>query len=290
MRKTNDQTDTDKQTNNKKIALLMDAELLTRAISSVVLATVTLFLAYYSYETFAALSLMIMVLMIWEWGRLTNNDTPLQLLIQIIAMTLVIIAFMTKEWLFLISILIAAAFLLSWSTHYWWRSKWALFGFVYLLLPVLGLLVLRQDSSMGFLAVLFILLIVWATDIFAYFSGRYFGGEKLAPNISPNKTWAGFYGGVFAGLITGAIFAISINQNPIILSLIGVFLSILSQGGDLLESAIKRHFGVKDSSKLIPGHGGILDRLDGVITAVIGATLIVLFRHDQVSSHALLIW
>ncbi len=269
---------------------LLTKELLARTLSAITLAIVALYLTWHSFTAFVVLAAIIMLIMVWEWGRLTNNDTVLQLAIPAITITVASTAFLTSEWPLLFASLIAGGFLSLWSTHYWWRSKWALLGLCYVALPVMALLYLRRDPALGFEAVLFLFLIVWAADTAAYFSGRHFGGKKLAPAISPNKTWSGTIGGLFAGLITGALFAISVNSEPVTLALIGLFLAALSQAGDLAESAIKRHFGVKDTSQLIPGHGGILDRLDGIITAAIGAGIIAALHNHAAPGEALLIW
>lgn len=269
-------------------------ELTTRIISSVILVGFTLFMASYSWQSFLVLCALAAGLMIWEWGKLTNNDTPLQLAIQAGTVFLSILAFLTKEWPLFISIIIAGMLLASWSTHYWWRSKWALAGLFYVGLPILSLIYLRSDSGPdlghGFEAILFVFLIVWGTDTAAYFSGRHFGGKKLVPAISPGKTWSGCFGGLFAGCLIGVLFAIAIDSNPLILGLIGLFLSAVSQVGDLTESAIKRHFGVKDSGHLIPGHGGMFDRLDGVIFALVAAAFIAMLHGHNTPAKALLYW
>ena len=268
----------------------MSKEVVVRLISALVLGAVTLFLAYLSWASFLGLCALIGVWMSVEWGKLTNNDTPLQLAIQIGTITIALLAFVLKEPPLFFASLIGGAFLAAWAAHYWWRSKWALLGLVYVGAPVLSFLYLRDDPLYGFYAVLFILLVVWGSDTAAYFAGRHFGGKKLAPTISPGKTWSGSIGGLFAGLIIGALYAISINAEPVILGLIGLVLSALSQVGDLSESSIKRHFGVKDSGTLIPGHGGILDRLDAVVFGVVGAALIALVRSHESPAQALLFW
>ena len=269
---------------------IISKEVLVRLISALVLGGVTIFLAYYSWGSFLGLCALMGVWMSVEWGKLTNNDTPMQLAIQIGTVTICVLAFVLKEPPLFFASLIGGAFLAAWAGHYWWRSKWALLGLVYVGGPVLSFLYLRDDPLFGFYAVLFIFLVVWGSDTAAYFAGRHFGGKKLAPAISPGKTWSGSIGGLFSGLIIGVLFAISINAEPVILGLIGLVLSAISQVGDLAESAIKRHFGVKDSGTLIPGHGGILDRLDAVVFAVVGAALIAFMRGHESPAQALLFW
>ena len=133
----------------------------------------------------------------------------------------------------------------------------------YILFPIGGMLALRHGPH-GFWLALWTLAIVWATDICAYFTGRYFGGAKLAPSISPSKTWSGLAGGVVGAGIIGPIIA-SQTHLPLACYILGAPLGLLAQGGDLYESWLKRKAGVKDSGNLIPGHGGVLDRLDGVV-------------------------
>jgi phosphatidate cytidylyltransferase len=134
---------------------------------------------------------------------------------------------------------------------------------------VLPTTLLRQDEPHGMLAIFVLFAIVWGSDIMAYFTGRTLGGPKLWPSVSPKKTWSGFiggvaFGGVAAGLVAGSIVHV----------LVGAVLAAISQGGDLLESALKRRFDAKDASHLIPGHGGAMDRLDGFLAAALAALLI----------------
>jgi phosphatidate cytidylyltransferase len=136
----------------------------------------------------------------------------------------------------------------------------------------------RQDPEMGLPALLYVLLIVWATDIMGYFAGRSFGGPKLWVRVSPKKTWAGAIGSLIGSFIVAGVFASLDHGRLWPLLALGGLLSMVSQIGDLFESAIKRQFGVKDSSQIIPGHGGLLDRLDGFVFAIVVAALIGGFR------------
>jgi phosphatidate cytidylyltransferase len=146
-----------------------------------------------------------------------------------------------------------------------------LLGVPYVGLAAASLVWLRFDPAVGRVNVLFVLLMVWASDIGAYLVGRLAGGPKLAPSISPGKTWSGAAGGVAASLLVAVALA---GAAPWRAAIVAVVLSIVSQAGDLLESALKRHVGVKDSGRLIPGHGGLLDRLDGMLTAAPAAALL----------------
>src|SRR5262249_46317865 len=136
------------------------------------------------------------------------------------------------------------------------------------------------------LAIIFLFAVVWGTDIIAYFVGRAVGGPKLAPQISPKKTWSGALGGVAAAIAAAVAVVLAGGlPNMAVVALLAVGLSIIAQAGDLFESVLKRRFGAKDSSQLIPGHGGLMDRLDGFLTAVVAATLIGL-AHGGVASAA----
>ncbi|KKC27476.1 phosphatidate cytidylyltransferase [Sphingomonas sp. SRS2] len=137
-------------------------------------------------------------------------------------------------------------------------------GLLYAVLPAVGLIFLREQPGQGLMLALWTLVIVWATDIGAYFAGRAIGGPKLAPKLSPNKTWAGLIGGMAAALLTGAGIA-WLGGLPLACWIAGAPLAVAAQMGDLFESWLKRRSGVKDSGKLLPGHGGVLDRLDGLV-------------------------
>jgi phosphatidate cytidylyltransferase len=169
--------------------------------------------------------------------------------------------------------------------------SWAAAGFIYAVAALVASILLRQDPVNGFAALMFVLLVVWATDIGGYFAGRSIGGPKLWPRVSPKKTWAGALGSFFASLaVAGGFAALGLGKAIPLLAL-GAVLSVLSQAGDLFESAVKRRFGVKDSSQLIPGHGGLMDRLDGFIAAVVAAWIIGFLRHGVHSAGSgLMVW
>lgn len=156
-----------------------------------------------------------------------------------------------------------------------WGAGWYVAGFVYALLAALSVLWIRDRADNGLWLVLWVFLVVWATDIGSYFAGRAIGGPKLAPTISPGKTWAGLYGGVAAATVFGGAWALFTGL-PLILLLLAPLFAVVAQGGDLFESWMKRRAGVKDSGTWLPGHGGIFDRLDGLLpVAILTAVAVV---------------
>lgn len=171
------------------------------------------------------------------------------------------------------------------------RRGWSAAGFVYAAAALLGTALVRADSRMGFVALIFILLIVWATDIGGYFAGRGLGGPKLWPRVSPNKTWAGAVGGFLGSLVVaGGFLVLGFGRILPLLALAGG-LSVVGQLGDLFESAVKRRFGVKDSGHTIPGHGGLMDRLDSLVAAVVVAAIFGALRYGMDGvGRGLMVW
>ncbi|HET7710041.1 MAG TPA: phosphatidate cytidylyltransferase [Sphingomicrobium sp.] len=153
-----------------------------------------------------------------------------------------------------------------------WGFGWSAAGFAYALLAALALLWVRDRADNGLAVVIWIFLVTWATDIGGYFVGRAYGRRKLAPAISPNKTWAGLYGGIGAAILIAGGWVLLLDLDPA-LYLLSPILAGMAQVGDLFESWMKRRAGLKDSGNWLPGHGGIFDRLDGLIpVAILTAT------------------
>lgn len=167
------------------------------------------------------------------------------------------------------------------------QSAWIAAGFLYIGVPITSLVWLRGHDASGEHMIAWLMVSVAVTDIAAFFSGRLIGGPKLAPRLSPKKTWAGLIGAMVASGICGGVFAAFDPHAPGILVLIlsGIVLAVVAQAGDLFESAVKRHFGAKDASQLIPGHGGLLDRVDGLVVAAV-----VLAAVQSISGGGLLAW
>jgi phosphatidate cytidylyltransferase len=171
-------------------------------------------------------------------------------------------------------------------------SVWTYLGVPYAAIPGAALVILRADEDMGLLAILWLLSIVWAADTCAYFAGRIIGGPKLAPVISPKKTWSGLAGAVIGSAAASIAFCnIAGLEGWAILGVIAAVAAVVEQAGDLFKSALKRHYGVKDSGRLIPGHGGVIDRVDGLIAVSAFAAGVGILRMGMHSSgHGLLLW
>jgi phosphatidate cytidylyltransferase len=168
---------------------------------------------------------------------------------------------------------------------------WAVAGFLYAAVAQVASVVVRLDEAKGLAALILVLLVVWATDIGGYFAGRAIGGPKLWPRVSPKKTWSGAIGGFVASLLVAIGFSASDLGKTLPLVILAAMLSVAAQFGDLFESALKRRFGVKDTSHIIPGHGGVMDRLDGFVAAIVLAAIFGVLRGgvDGVG-RALMIW
>jgi len=200
----------------------------------------------------------------------------------VILIAIALVEALLGGWPFAILVaLVATIMYLEWSRLVGkWGFAWRLFGFVYCLLPAISLLWIReraeyQGIGSGFDLLIWVFLVVWSTDIGAYFAGRAIGGPKLAPTISPNKTVAGLIGGVLAAAIMAGVWVYAVKL-PAALLWLSVPLAVTAQMGDLFESGLKRKAGVKDSGTWLPGHGGLLDRLDGLVpVAVLTAAFMV---------------
>ena len=149
-----------------------------------------------------------------------------------------------------------------------WGMTWYVAGFFYALVPALALLWIRERDAHGIELLVWVFIVTWSTDIGAYFAGRSFGKRKLAPTISPNKTVEGLYGGIAAATILGSTWALATGLGTALLALAPV-LAVAAQSGDLFESGLKRRAGIKDSGTWLPGHGGALDRLDGLVPVAV---------------------
>lgn len=198
------------------------------------------------------------------------NDLVLRTLTGVVLVLLALGAVLVDGYAFAVLVAAAATVMFyEWSRIVrGWGIGWSVGGFVYALLPALALLWLRDRADNGIALVLWVFLVTWSTDIGGYFAGRRFGGRKLAPSISPGKTWAGLYGGIVAAALIGGAWVLALGLDKRLLILAPLF-ALAAQIGDLAESKMKRIAGVKDSGNWLPGHGGLLDRLDGLVPVAV---------------------
>lgn len=253
------------------------SDLKIRALSALVLAPIVLGAVWLGDLPFLLMIAVAIILMACEWARLTcapnwyiegcilavSGLAAAQLIVQsgetsgVLQISLVCVT------------ILAGMSLIGFMG--WVRGeqlRWRLLGVPYISLGPASLVWLRGQENVGLTLILWLLLVIWAMDIGAYFAGRAIGGPKLAPRVSPNKTWAGLIGGMTsAAIVGGAVASVSGFRPVLLLAVVSALLGAWSQAGDIAESYVKRHFGVKDMSNLIPGHGGILDRLDGLLFA-----------------------
>ncbi|MGE0699253.1 MAG: phosphatidate cytidylyltransferase [Hyphomicrobiaceae bacterium] len=247
-------------------------EVLTRIASALVLGCATVALAWSGVLPFAGLVGVVSILLVWEYGRLVRSG-GIDALTMLAAASVSVAAGLTAVgrpgWGLLAA---AAGALVSLAVERGRNGVLAALGVAYVGLPAVALVWLRTDEQNGLAALLFVLVVVWATDTGAFFGGRLLGGPRLCPSVSPNKTWSGLLTGVTAAAITGALLVRMLGgAGGTRVMVLAAGLAALSQLGDLVESAMKRAHGVKDTSHLIPGHGGFMDRVDGLVFAAVAA-------------------
>lgn len=250
-----------------------------RIASACILAPAAIFTSWIGGSAFAGLVGFICVLMAFEWARMieARETSPVFYALAAGAAAALYLAHSGRyEWAYVVCVA-AGAVAAALSRR---RRRWAALGAAYILAPCVALVWLRQGVENGRGLLLLVFAIVWAADTGGYVGGRLVGGPKLSPAVSPAKTWAGAIGGLIMGAIAAAIGAPLIYDAPLnpAYVAIGASLGLASILGDMTESAIKRTFGIKDMSGFIPGHGGVLDRLDGMIFATTAVTA-VLYGH-----------
>jgi phosphatidate cytidylyltransferase len=264
-----------------------DSGFALRMVSALAMMPVALVLVILGDWPFACLVGLAVVLMALEWRQLTEarfgEDGGVLAGASVAGLGLAVVVLAASgrpsEALLVLLAGALAAGLIAWRLGA--SPLWIGLGAAYLALPALALIWLRGLPQLGLQIVVWLLVVVWTTDILAYLVGRKVGGPRLAPRISPGKTWSGLCGGVLAAALAGAVTAWAIGSERLLhAASLGGLLAVVSQIGDLIESALKRRAGVKDSGTLIPGHGGVLDRLDGLILAApVLALLGLVFGH-----------
>jgi phosphatidate cytidylyltransferase len=265
-----------------------------RILSAAVLLPLVIAAIYFGHPYFAILVALFAAFMAWEWTRIVAHErAPGQT-------SPVPVPTARLWWVFTaIGIITAVLAVLQaawggWDSSVWieilaglaatavagllvnrGRAIWFVVGILYVAVPAAALVTIRADPAFGRAALIWIIALVVAADTGGYLVGRTVGGPKLAPRISPNKTWSGLGGAVLGAALAGLSVAFMLNHTNVwMLTLISAVLGLLEQGGDLVESAFKRHFGVKDTSQIIPGHGGVLDRVDGLLAVAVAVLVI----------------
>lgn len=268
------------------------SNLVLRIVSSLVLAPVAIAAAWFGGAVFVAFWAIAAVIVLWEWQTLVCGHDRNSVLTVGAAALIGAAAVLIVGWFGIAIALVALGGFGIAALASRERRGWCVAGLVYAAALMIAPVLLRRDASFGFAAIMLLFVIVWLTDIAAYFAGRAIGGPKLMPRVSPKKTWSGAIGGTLAGVL-GAVGVAHASGVASLATVAGVALviSVVSQAGDLLESAIKRRFNTKDASQLIPGHGGLMDRLDGFVTAAVAAALIGLAHGGlHAPARGLMVW
>ncbi len=250
------------------------SELTLRVISALVLIAVVLGVTWLGGAAFVVFCALVSAIVLYEFLKIVRKSFPDSLGSAVFAGFAIVVAsgFVYGEGNGALLVLAGAVSVVLLLELFESRRIWGAAGLAYTALAFLALVMLRGDEPVGLHAVFLLFACVWGTDTAAYFAGRTIGGPKLAPAISPKKTWSGFFGGIAGALIAGFIILYLAGYSPgMAAAVLCILLSIVSQIGDLIESWIKRRFEVKDSGTLIPGHGGMFDRIDGLITASVAA-------------------
>jgi phosphatidate cytidylyltransferase len=252
--------------------------LLLRVVSSAALAPVAVATAYFGGWVFIAFWTIAALAIWWEWVHLvypSDHRGPFITGACALALAAALAGADHSQIALFITALGAIAVTVLSSRD----PAWIAGGVVYAGALLLASVYLREETPAGFVAIVFLFAVVWSADVAGYFAGRAFGGPKLAPSISPKKTWSGAIGGLFASIAAALAMAQVIGSNEFLrAALLGGMLSVAAQAGDLFESRIKRRFDVKDSGGLIPGHGGVMDRLDGYLAAAVVFAMIDVTR------------
>jgi len=265
-----------------------DPALRLRVLSALALVPLALGLVVLGGWSFAALVALAVVLMALEWAHLTGFRYGRRsgwiagaavLAVGLGATLLMALGHAEAALACLLAGMLLAG-LVAWAAG--GRPGWTALGVGYIGLPALALLWLRGVPELGLATLLWLLVVVWTTDTAAYFAGRTIGGPRLAPAISPSKTWAGLCGGMLGAALTGALAAWLLGSGRLLQAAgLGALLALVAQLGDLFESGFKRAAGVKDSGTLIPGHGGLLDRVDGLLFAAPALALLGLLAGPE---------
>ncbi len=247
------------------------SELVLRVVSALILATFALFVSWQGGYSFSILCAVGAGLILMEYMRICGTSIPIRVKFASFGLlALIIAASLTNQQVLAMALTgggVLALTLWEWLVR---KSIWGGLGLAYAALPFFALISFRGSDQAGLAVILIMFACVWGADTFAYFAGRLIGGPKLAPRISPKKTWAGYIGGLVGAAVISSALVYWLGYRPgVYFIALTLVLATVSQIGDLLESMLKRRFDVKDSGALIPGHGGVLDRIDGLIAVCV---------------------
>lgn len=253
------------------------AGLATRLAAAAVLAPVAIAVDWIGGTPWIAAVTVVAAVALWEWSRMVDGGRLSSAAGAAIAASVAVpvgLIWDPRIGCAIVAICGGAALVVGSATRNPLHGLWMAAGAIYIAAAALALAWLRIGTNSGLGAVLWLLLAVWASDALAYAAGRMIGGPRLAPRISPNKTWAGLGGAMLGAAIVSFLFGFFWNDGPgpMLMAVAGLVIGLVGQGGDLLESFAKRRFGAKDSSALIPGHGGVLDRVDALMAVTLVAT------------------
>jgi phosphatidate cytidylyltransferase len=262
-------------------AIRWNMDWITRPLFGIALAAVAIWALFSSPAIFAGLVTAIAIPAAFEWHRMVagKESCRVETAVSAVTVALALLALLTtrQAWPGLL-LLAAGAVLLAVLAQSWHQNVlWQAFGVIYLGLPALALVFLRSFVPRGNLILVGLFLIVWATDSGALIFGNLVGGPRLAPRLSPAKTWAGTIGGSLTAALVFGCYTWLLGGSLWAAALFGLVFSVSAHAGDLFESFAKRHFGIKDSGTLIPGHGGVLDRMDSTFAASVVLALLVFF-------------
>jgi len=257
-----------------------------RGITALVLAGIVFLPIYFGGLYWAILVSIFSARMIWEWVRMSNSNPELKgCFIPIMGVVLSCLFMAFESYNFVIISVLLSTLLIGLERFNRNQILWACFGFLYVCLPSIALIGLRGSEvgffSEGFIKICYVILIVVGADVGAYLGGSYFKGPKMSPVISPNKTWSGFISGLSLGIVMGGVTGYFANMDLLFSLTFAIPVVLFSIVGDLFESGVKRIQKVKDTGELLPGHGGLLDRLDSLMFAVLGSVIILYFAPDS---------
>lgn len=251
-----------------------------RAATALLFAAICIPPLYFGGWPWAILVAVLAGRMMWEWVRMADPaPTRLAYIIPIIGVVVACFYMAQQDLLFAVTVMAIAAIAAAIERARRGGLLWSGLGYLYIVIPSMAIVGIRGIengfATEGFTKLIYVILIVVAADVGAYFGGSYFKGPKLSPRLSPNKTWSGFFSGLVFGALIGGLVGHIIGLGIPLGFGLAIPIVILSVLGDLLESGLKRRLNVKDSGELLPGHGGLLDRLDSLMMAIVGVVVIL---------------